>query len=224
MSEPAIESGSGSDSGHGLLARAFLDAADGAAPDQGNAVILAAARELFLAQGVQRTTMEDIAQRAGVSRITIYRRTDSKEALLEQVVLGEFRRYFDDFVLDIAGARTLEERVVRGFVGSLRSARNNPLIGQLWMGGTTTAPTILGEGGRTVELVRSFVAGQLRREQEAGLVGDDIDVEMIAEIWVRLCGSFLLSPDGLVDIEDDEQLAHIARTYLLPMLQGAPRS
>ena len=206
--------------GHGLIERAFLDAADGAAPDQGNAAILSAARELFMAQGVQRTTMEDVARRAGVSRITIYRRTESKEALLEQVVLGEFRRYFDEFLIDIAGADTVEERAVRGFVGSLRSARNNPLIAQLWVGGAANAPTILGEGGRTLELVRSFVAGQLHREQDAGLISTDVDVEVVAELWVRLCSSFLLTDGGLIDVNNDEQLADVARRYLVPMLGG----
>ena len=69
---------------------------------------------------------------------------DFKDALVEQMVLGEFRRYFDDFLIDIQGADTVEERAVRGFVGSLRSARNNPLIGHLWMEGAAVAPTITG--------------------------------------------------------------------------------
>jgi len=205
---------------HGILARAFLEAADGAAPDRANAAILDAARELFLTQGVQRTTMEDVARRAGLSRITVYRRMDSKDALLEQVVLGEFRRYFDDFLIDIQGADTVEERAVRGFVGSLRSARNNPLIGHLWMEGAAVAPTIMGEGARTLQLVRLFVSGQLRREQQAGAVDARVDVDEVAEIWVRLCASFLLAPEGgLIDVHDDEALARIARRYLVPMLK-----
>ncbi|WP_225766746.1 TetR/AcrR family transcriptional regulator [Inquilinus sp. Marseille-Q2685] len=49
-------------------------------------LILAAATRIFLAQGFGATSMEAVAQAAGVSKKTIYRFVDTKEHLLEAVI------------------------------------------------------------------------------------------------------------------------------------------
>lgn len=206
-----------------LLERALSDAAGGAtaAEVDANAGILDAAYELFCRQGVQRTTMDDVARRAGVSRITVYRRLASKDALVEQVVLREFRRYFDQFLLDIAQAETVADRVAVGFVSSLRAIRSHPLIGgRLAAEPEVVLPSLVGAGGTTLQVVSRFVAGQLRREQAAGNVAAEVDVDVVAELMVRLCASFLLSGSDLVDVDDDAQLEQIARRHLVPMLRA----
>lgn len=207
-----------------LLQKALAGAIDGPEPDGPNGAILDAALALFCRQGIQRTTMEDVARRAGLSRITVYRRVTSKEALVEQVVLREFRRYFDQFLLDIARAPTVADRVVAGFVSSLRAIRSNPLIGGLMREEPELlAPSVLGEGGNTLHVVARFVADRLRREQSAGNVARSADVDVVAELMVRISTSFLLTPSDHIDLDDDDQLADVARRFLVPMLD-APRA
>lgn len=209
--------GGGAAAEDSLLARALAEAA-GPAAEETNTDVLDAAYDLFCQRGIQRTTMDDVARRAGLSRITVYRRTSSKEALVEQVVLREFRRYLDQFLLDVARARSVEERVVTGFVSSLRAIRSNPLIGGLIAAEPQTLVPTLEMSGRTLATVSQFVAGQLRREQAAGNVGRGIDVDMVAEVMVRLTTSFLLTPSERVDLDDDAQLRDVARRYLVPLL------
>jgi AcrR family transcriptional regulator len=48
--------------------------------------ILVAGRELFMKNGIQSTSMEQIAETVPVSKMTIYKYFQSKEGLLEQVV------------------------------------------------------------------------------------------------------------------------------------------
>jgi AcrR family transcriptional regulator len=48
--------------------------------------LLAAAAEAFVEHGFQRTQMDDIAERLGVSKGTIYRAVDSKESLFAAVI------------------------------------------------------------------------------------------------------------------------------------------
>lgn len=204
-----------------LLERAFADALDGAEVEDPNSAILDAAYDLFCRQGIQRTTMEDVARRARVSRITVYRRLVSKEALVEAVLLRDFRLYVDRFLADLAGAQTVADRVVTGFVSSLRATRSNPLMtGLMQAEPGAVAPTIVGEDGRVLAAVARFLAGQLRIEQRAGNVGPDVDVDVVAELMVRLSASFFLTPSEVVDLDDDEQVAGIARRYLVPMLQA----
>jgi TetR/AcrR family transcriptional repressor of uid operon len=205
-----------------LLERAFSNAVGGADAEDANAEVLDAAFDLFCRQGIQRTTMEDVARRAGLSRITVYRRVRSKETLVEQVVLREFRRYLDQFLLDIGQAETVEDRVVVGFISSLRAIRSNPLIeGLMAAEPDLLAPSILGEGGHNLAIVGQFLAGQLRREQRAGNVSSAVDVDLVAELMVRVSTSFLLTPSERVDLDDEAQLGEIARQFLVPMLQPA---
>ncbi|WP_089330206.1 TetR/AcrR family transcriptional regulator [Actinomadura meyerae] len=214
-----------SDERESLIERAYTDAVEQVDEmDETRARVLDAAYEQFSRMGVQRSTMEDVARRAGVSRITVYRRFVTKDALVEQVVRREFRRYFDQFLIDIEQAETAADRVVLGFVSSLRAIRRNPLIGGLIAAEPDlVVPTMISDGGRTVATVREFVAGQLRREQLAGTVAQGLDIDHVAEMMVRITASFLAIPSRLVDLDDDEQLAALARRFLVPMLEPPPR-
>jgi TetR/AcrR family transcriptional regulator, repressor for uid operon len=206
-----------------LLERAYIDAVEHIDDmEETSARILDAAYEQFSRMGIRRSTMEDVARRAGVSRITVYRRFATKDVLVEHVVRREFRRYFAQFLIDIEHARTAAERVVLGFVSSLRAIRRNPLIGGLIAAEPDLlVPSMVSDGGRTLATVRQFVAGQLRREQRAGNVPGDLDADLVAELMVRVSASFLATPSQLVDLDDDDQLAAVARQFLVPMLGPA---
>src|SRR5262245_59567635 len=206
-----------------ILVGALTSIRDGAVDDGTSSRILDAARELFCQISIPRTTMEDVARRAGVSRITVYRRFATKSVLVDPVVRREIRRYFDQFLVDIEQAETAADRVVLGFVSSLRAFRRNPLIGGLMAADPNVlVPSTIGDGGRTLATVRAFVAGQLRREQDAGNVATTVNVDIVAELMVRVCSSFLVIPSHIVDLDDEEQLGDVARQFLVPMLEPKP--
>ncbi|WP_299538052.1 TetR/AcrR family transcriptional regulator [uncultured Streptomyces sp.] len=207
-----------------VLELAFSDAVEGAGSDDKVSVrLLDAAYEQFCLLGVRRTTMTDVARLAGVSRITVYRRFPTKEALVEHVVRREFRRYFDQFVVEILAAETVADRVVLGFVSSLRTVRGSRLIGGLMaVEPDVVVPSMTGDGGRTLHMVQQFVAERLRREQEAGHVAARVDVGVAAEMMVRISASFLTIPSRVIDLDDDARLREVARQCLVPMLGPAP--
>lgn len=205
-----------------MIERAFAEAFEKADElDEVSTRVLDGAYDQFCRKGIRSSTMEDVARRAGVSRITVYRRFSTKDALVEQLVRREYRRYFDQFVIDIKDATTAADRVVLGFVSSLRTIRGNALISGLMVEEPSSlVPSIIGDGGRVLTAtVRQFVAGQLRREQAAGNVSSTVDVDLVAELMVRMSTSFLITPSDVVDLADDEQLADLARRFLVPMLE-----
>lgn len=209
-----------------LLERAYAEAV-GRVDDQDEITtrVLDAAYEQFCRMGIRRSTMEDVGALAGVSRITVYRRFATKDALIENVVRREFRRYFDRFLIDIEQAQTVSERVVYGFASSLRTIRAHPLIGVLLNDEPdVVAPSMINDGGRTLATVCTFVAGQLRLEQHAGHIAPDVEVERVAELMVRVSASFLIIPSHLVDLDDDAELHAIAEQFLVPMLRPPERS
>ena len=81
---------------------------------------------------------------------------------------------------------------------------------------------MIADQGHAVAVVRQFVAGQLRREQEAGHVSAAVDTELVAELMVRISASFLTIPSRIVDLDDNEQVAALARRILVPMLEPPP--
>ncbi|GAB2655747.1 hypothetical protein GCM10027271_12810 [Saccharopolyspora gloriosae] len=112
--------------------------------------------------------------------------------------------------------------MVLGFASALRAIRRNPLIGGLMeVEPEVVLPSMINDGGRTLATVRRFLAGQLRREQGAGHVSGEVDVELVAELMVRVSASFLVIPSELVDLDDDEQVRAVAERFLVPMLEPA---
>ncbi|GAA4950094.1 TetR/AcrR family transcriptional regulator [Actinoplanes utahensis] len=203
-----------------MLQRALAEALTPAPVEDEVAVrLLDAAHDQFCRLGIRRSTMEDVARRAGVSRITAYRRFATKDVLVEHVVRREFRRYFERFSVEIRQARTAADRVVLGFAASMQAFRDNELIGGLMTAEPDLlVPSMITDGGRTLSTVQRFVAGQLRAEQRSGHISEHVDVDLVAELWVRLSASFLAIPSRVVDLDDPEALRAVARRYLVPML------
>ncbi|MEV6165425.1 TetR/AcrR family transcriptional regulator [Streptomyces sp. NPDC052052] len=222
--EPVLPALAGSPASPSVLELAFSEAGDGAELDDEIAVrLLDAAYEHFCRMGIKRSTMADVARLAGVSRITVYRRFASKEALVEQVVQREFRRYFDQFTVEIKDAETVSDRVVLGFVSSLRAIRHNRLIGGLMAAEPdAVVPSMTSDGGRTLSVVQQFVAEGLRQEQHAGNVSNEVDVDLVAEMMVRVSASFLVIPSHVIDLDDEERMGAVARQFLVPMLGPPP--
>jgi AcrR family transcriptional regulator len=92
--------------------------------------LLDAARACVLAVGVRRTTVTDVARRAGVSRMTLYRRFPDLEAVLAALMTREFGRLVAD-AADRADGATTRARVVAMVVHGSRALAENPLFVRL---------------------------------------------------------------------------------------------
>ncbi|MFF0745540.1 TetR/AcrR family transcriptional regulator [Streptomyces sp. NPDC004111] len=86
---------------------------------QKRAAILAAARDLFLSDGFDRSSVDAVAARAEVSKRTVYDYFGDKQTLLRAVVdaadqslITTIRRTLDDTVTGVTGAAELEDALV----------------------------------------------------------------------------------------------------------------
>lgn len=110
-----VASGSRSDSREPVRAREHRSATKRAA-------VLGAATDLFLTLGYDRTTMEQIADRASVSKPTVYRFFGDKEALFAEVVLETLDRSGTPFrasLQKLSTSRNVERdlnRVARDYI------------------------------------------------------------------------------------------------------------
>jgi AcrR family transcriptional regulator len=89
--------------------------------------VLDAARDCVLAVGMRRTTLTDIARRAGVSRMTLYRRWPDVRTIVADLMtrewtgIGEALQPPDD-------GRPVRPRLVDGLVTGVRTFRDHPLL------------------------------------------------------------------------------------------------
>lgn len=191
--------------------------------DQTSARILDAALDRFTAVGIRKTTMDDIAVAAGVGRATVYRRFEGRDDVVRAVILRELARFLAEVDAALAGVTDPLDRFVRGFVSTLRAARENPLLGRLLeVDSDLLVPFLTVGGAPALRLSRAFLADELRESQALGFIRPGVDVDLVSELLVRLCQSLLLTPDGLLRLDDDAGLEDLARTYLAPAL-FAPR-
>ena len=185
------------------------------APDATTERILAAALSQFEDFGIRRTTMEDVARRGSVSRVTIYRRFASKERLVEAVILGEAQRFFAELEAAVADLDSVEERIVEAFVHTLGAAREQRLLNRLLRTEPETIlPHLTTDGGRVIAAGTEFLAGQMRR---AGSGVPRREIETVAEVVARLVLSYLLTPG----LESPRAARQFARRYVAPLMTGA---
>lgn len=183
--------------------------------------ILDAARDQFATFGLRRSTVEDVARRAGVGRVTVYRRFDSKNTLVEAVLVRECRRFLAAFDAEVGALPTMEERIVVGFGLALRTART-ALIGRLLeLEPETALPFLTTRGGPILGVIRDYLAASFGRARDVTAVDAD-ESARVAEIFVRLTVSFLLTPQSIVPVDDEEQARAFARRFLAPMVTGPP--
>jgi TetR/AcrR family transcriptional regulator, repressor for uid operon len=181
--------------------------------------VAAAALDEFSEHGIRRTSMEDVARRAGVSRMTVFRRFASKQGLVEVVIAREVRRGMHELDLLWEGAQTLEDRLVTGFEFAGRYVRGHPLFDRLLRSEPDVLlPPLTLDGGPVLMLYRSLIAHRLQAEVNAGRAATS-DIDGVAEVIARLAISLLLTRDGIITLDDPQSIVRLVRLTLLPMLQ-----
>jgi AcrR family transcriptional regulator len=154
--------------------------------------------------GLRRTTMDDVARRARLSRATLYRHFESKDAVVQAVILAEAGRFFDRLDVALDGLEHTDERLVEGFAFALQYVRRHALLHKLLRTEPEALlPYLLGDS-RLIPIATAAVAERIP--------GDTSTAELI----VRLVLSLALSPDSSLGIEDAEGARRLARRYLVP--------
>jgi AcrR family transcriptional regulator len=177
---------------------------------------LDAARESILAVGWSRTTLTEVARRAGVSRMTIYRKWPDMGALLADLMTREWAGLVH---VDTSGDAL--ERLVRSAVGTVRAVRGNPLFARIIeLDPERLLPYLLERPGRSQGLVLTTVVEQVRAGQESGAVRAG-DPQLLARSIVLACHGFALSAQtmtrpGVSVAALDGELATMLEGYLRP--------
>ncbi|HVE69018.1 MAG TPA: TetR/AcrR family transcriptional regulator [Solirubrobacteraceae bacterium] len=181
--------------------------------------VLDAALALAAASGLRHLSMDAVAARARVGRMTVYRRFGSRAGLVEALAVRECRRCLEEMDAAAAPEAPVAEQVAEGFVTALRLAREHPLLNRLArVEPETVLSALTADGGAVFAAARGFVAARLRASQAAGVLGPAA-VDEAAEVLVRLAFSFVLIEDSVLPLGDEAALRETARRVVAPILE-----
>jgi len=190
--------------------------------DDVGARILDAAFEQFCLIGIRRSSMEDVARRAKVGRVTIYRRFESKDKLVSALLWRETRTAIAKVEAAVSKVANPEDRFVEGFLAGMHAIRRHPLIMAMVATEPETAlPLLTVKASAGLELARAFMTQEIRRAR-VDLGVPDVDSEQVAEIFARLTHSLVLTPPSCLPLDDDERTREFARRHIVPMVTGRP--
>jgi len=151
------------------------------------------------------STMDDIALRAGVGRVTLFRRFGSKHALLQRLYAREVERFLAQVDAALSEFDDPADRIAEAFVACVREGSRHPLLAIVPRGVVFEALA-----GGPLEAGRRFVADRLEPGQDAQ-----------ADLLVRLALTYVLIPGPLGDEEAARAFAH---AYLAPIATASATS
>lgn len=185
--------------------------------------ISAAALDQFAEYGIRRSTIDDIARRAGVSKMTVFRRFQNKQGLIEAVIAREVRLGMAELDRAWQWQDTLEGALVQAFEFVAHFVCGHRLFDRLLRSEPEVLlPLMTVDGAPVLGLYRSLIAARLHAEVRLGRAAS-ADIDRAAEVIARLAQSLLLTRDGTITFDDHDSIVAFVRLALVPMLEPPDR-
>jgi AcrR family transcriptional regulator len=188
------------------------------ASDEVEARIVAGARHSVARWGVQRTSVDDVAREANVSRATVYRVfPGGKSAVMSALVEAERNEL--RALIAAAERSDVASTLCALVLGLANWLENNESLRRV----IEHEPGLIGPylAFKRGDTVVAEVANMVRPLMSGFVAADEVDG---ASDWlVRLLRSHLLQPSSYVALADPQSVERFVRTFLVPALQPAPQ-
>jgi AcrR family transcriptional regulator len=196
-----------------------LEVADVPATRDIPAPILDATRAAVLAVGVRRTTLTDVARRAGVSRMTVYRLVPDVNTLILEVMTRDLGAVLAEAEAAAQRRRTARSRLAAVVVEVCRRLPREPLLRRvLDVDPELLLPYLTDRWGATQRLA----IGHLRRLVAEGQAEGSVrrgDADAIARMLVLLATPYVVSTGLLADMDVaavTDELGRLVDRWLRP--------
>jgi len=178
--------------------------------------ILDATRATVLAVGVRRTTLTDVARRAGVSRMTVYRLVPDVNTLILAVMTRDFGAVFADADRAARRRRTARARLVAIVVEICRRLPDEPLLRRvLDLDPELLLPYLTGRVGSTQRLAIDQIVPLVVSGQADGSIRRG-EAETIARMLVLLATPYVVSAGVMGDRDPFPELERLVDRWLRP--------
>jgi AcrR family transcriptional regulator len=174
-------------------------------PDERESVYLDAARACILDVGWRRTTLTEVARRAGVSRMTIYRSWADMPKLLADLMTREWSGVVAASLAAEDPAAPTVERLVGDIVGTVQRLRDNELFVRIVdLDPELLLPYLLARRGRSQDAILDLTVRAIRQGQGEGTIRAGNPVA-IARGLILTAHGHVLSAHTMVDDDVSEE-------------------
>ncbi|BBH16604.1 TetR family transcriptional regulator [Nocardioides baekrokdamisoli] len=190
--------------------------------DRNSDRFLDAAREVILSVGWKRATLTDVARRAGVSRMTVYRAYPDMQSILADLMTREWTAQ----IAGVVATREIDEDDVPGvfarkFTAAVSALRSDELFRRIIeVDPEQLLPYLIDRRGRSQDVVIDLLAGRIETAQRLQQVraGNPL---LIARSLMLAAHGFAISAstmhgDRLTQVDFDTELTTLVRRYLAP--------
>jgi AcrR family transcriptional regulator len=165
--------------------------------------------------GPEKTSMEDVARAAGMSRATVYRYFENRDALLLGVASRQASSLAAEAINYLAQFNTISDWLVEGLLFTLREIPNRPVFASLVTSLDSRASSSLWLGSTAlVEIGINVLQPIFSNAKEQGLLRDDVEPEMLVEWLLRMLWTYLNAPSQVAT--DEEGMRKLFRMMLIP--------
>lgn len=166
--------------------------------------------------GLESTSLEDVARAAGSSRATLYRAfPGGREQLVTETVAWEVTAFFARIAEQVEAQPDLHTKVATAVVFGHHAIAEHALLQRLLR---TEPEALLSElqatDGMILGAITAYLVELLDAARREGVVRADCDVPEAADHLARLFLSYLGSP-GRWDLDDPGQVDELVRTQFL---------
>ena len=169
--------------------------------------------------GIFKTTVEDAAREAGMSRASVYRHfPGGRDELLAETISWEELRFFTRLYEELHDAPTLVEVLERGLPFAHRAILEHEVLQRvLETEPETLVPKLTVDVTRVTALISGFLLPYLSRDALAS----GVELREAADFLARMVLSYITSP-GSWNLEDPVQVSKLVRTELLAGILAGP--
>lgn len=167
--------------------------------------MLDAVRDCVLAVGVRRTTLTDVARRAGVSRMTLYRRWPDVRSLVGDLMTREWIEAATGAMPERRQGTDARTQIVEGLVKGVDAFRRHPLFRKIIdVDPELLLPYVLDRRGASQDALLELLADSLAEGHADGSVRPG-HPQRQARSLLLVAQSFTLSLRTMTE-EDDTEL------------------
>nr|MBA2279864.1 TetR/AcrR family transcriptional regulator [Acidimicrobiia bacterium] len=173
--------------------------------------VLDATEALLRSSGLRRWSVDDVVDRAGVGRTSVYRRFDGRDQLVHAVLARELRATLAAMADAAAAVPDLESKAVAAVHAALEALDGSVVDSLLRSDPAVFLPFLTTGAGPLLAIARTSIAAQV------AAVGVE-PLPEAAEAAARFGLSFVLTRDTVLPVHDPQLMDEAVRRMVRPFL------